>query len=538
MPMFNHILFLNKKNRFLTVFILYFSILIIVFFTGGTKYSYPHLIYIPILLSALFFDLLGGLAGGIFSGIALAIMPLDTSTYQMQSLANGGIRLILLTNFGFITGLIFKYIIDQYNKLENIAYYDTITGLPNSILFKKRIDELLLNNQKFSVVSVSIENIVEIFNIIGHSNSELILKEITKFFQINEQNSNIKLYNSYSFRYDFIMTGFDYDETIKWLKTFDLSTQEMPVFIDKSHVFLNLVLGAYISEESPNNTNDIIRKTYLTLDYARKNSHNYEIYQKHMEDKFTTTVLITEVLASIKNKNFYLEYQPKLNLKDNKVYGVEALIRWNHPTLGKIPPSDFIPQLEKTNYINTLTYWILGEVINTIKELEKKGIDLKVSINMTPRSIQNKEFIDEMLSIIELNHINTISLELELTESDLMNELDSIDKVLLDLKNRGIKISIDDFGTGYSSLAYLKCLPIDIIKIDRSFIKDLLTDDNDKEIVNTTIKLGHALNKIIVAEGVEDVATLNLLKEMECDEIQGFYFARPMTKDKLEKFLK
>ena len=256
-----------------------------------------------------------------------------------------------------------------------------------------------------------------------------------------------------------------------------------------------------------------------------------------MEDKFSTTTLISEVVNSLKYEHFHLEYQPKLNLQDNKVYGVEALIRWNHPVLGKISPIDFIPQLEKTSYINSLTYWILNRVIEDLKDWKSKGIDLKISINITPYNIQSKEFVKKMLQLMD-NFKESFSVELELTESALMNELESIKEILADFKDKGIKIYIDDFGTGYSSLAYLKNLPIDYIKIDKSFIDEMITDENDKEIVNTTIKLGHALGKIIVAEGVENKETLDLLKQMGCNEIQGYYFAKPMKKDVLEEFLK
>ena len=192
--------------------------------------------------------------------------------------------------------------------------------------------------------------------------------------------------------------------------------------------------------------------------------------------------------------------------------------------------------MERTSYINSLTYWILNRVIEDLKDWKSKGIDLKISINITPYNIQSKEFVKKMLQLMD-NFKESFSVELELTESALMNELESIKEILADFKDKGIKIYIDDFGTGYSSLAYLKNLPIDYIKIDKSFIDEMITDENDKEIVNTTIKLGHALGKIIVAEGVENKETLDLLREMGCNEIQGYYFAKPMKKDVLEEFL-
>ena len=530
----------NYLTRQMKLFILFFSYLLVitvVYFTGGTKFSYPHLIYIPILFSSIFFRLAGGILGGLISGIMLAIMPLDTATFQMQTTANWLMRLILLVNFGFVSGLIFKIIIKQYTKLEKIAYYDIITGLENKIILKKRLDELKLKNTKFSLISISIDNILEILNLVGHSQSELLLKEIANYLNNFKVNSNFELYNSYTFRFEFLLTNFSDKYIEEWTKDFVKHIQDNPIFLDKASTFLKLTLGIYASSDNQDKSDEIIKKTYLAIDYANSRGSDYAFYNINMEDKFSTTTLISEVVNSLKHEHFHLEYQPKLNLQDNKVYGVEALIRWNHPVLGKISPIDFIPQLEKTSYINSLTYWILNRVIEDLKDWKSKGIDLKISINITPYNIQSKEFVKKMLQLMD-NFKESFSVELELTESALMNELESIKEILADFKDKGIKIYIDDFGTGYSSLAYLKNLPIDYIKIDKSFIDEMITDENDKEIVNTTIKLGHALGKIIVAEGVDNKETLDLLKQMGCNEIQGYYFAKPMKKDVLEEFLK
>lgn len=529
--------YLTRKMKLFILFLLYLLVIVIVYFTGGTQFSYLHLIYIPILFSSIFFRIPGGLLGGLISGIMLAIMPLNTFTFQLQTTANWIMRLVFLVNFGFISSLIFKIITDQYNKLEQIAYYDIITNLPNKILLKRKLDELRNKKTKFSLISISVENILEILSLVGHSQSELVLKEISNHLNSFKENSNFELYNSYTFRFEFLLTNFGEQYIEEWTKEFIESIQNNPIFLDKSSTFLKLTLGIYNSDSHEDISDEVIKKTYLALDYANSKGSDYAIYHKNMEEKFSTTTLISEVVNSLKYDHFHLEYQPKLNLKDDIVYGVEALIRWNHPTLGKISPIDFIPQLEKTNYINSLTYWILNKVIEDLKDWKSKGIDLKISINITPHNIQNRDFVRKMLQLMD-TFKESFSVELELTESDLMNELDSIKEILSDFKDKGIKIYIDDFGTGYSSLAYLKNLPIDCIKIDKSFIDEMLTDENDREIVNTTIKLGHALGKIIVAEGVENKETLDLLRKMGCNEIQGYYFARPMKKDSLEEFLK
>ena len=208
--------YLTRQKKLFILFFSYLLVITVVYFTGGTKFSYPHLIYIPILFSSIFFRLAGGILGGLISGIMLAIMPLDTATFQMQTTANWLMRLILLVNFGFVSGLIFKIIIKQYTKLEKIAYYDIITGLENKIILKKRLDELKLKNTKFSLISISIDNILEILNLVGHSQSELLLKEIANYLNNFKVNSNFELYNSYTFRFEFLLTNFSDKYIEEW----------------------------------------------------------------------------------------------------------------------------------------------------------------------------------------------------------------------------------------------------------------------------------------------------------------------------------
>ena len=217
------------------LFLLYLLVIVIVYFTGGTQFSYLHLIYIPILFSSIFFRIPGGLLGGLISGIMLAIMPLNTFTFQLQTTANWIMRLVFLVNFGFISSLIFKIITDQYNKLEQIAYYDIITTLPNKILLKRKLDELRNKKTKFSLISISVENILEILSLVGHSQSELVLKEISNHLNSFKENSNFELYNSYTFRFEFLLTNFGEQYIEEWTIEFIESIQNNPIFLDKSN---------------------------------------------------------------------------------------------------------------------------------------------------------------------------------------------------------------------------------------------------------------------------------------------------------------
>lgn len=252
----------------------------------------------------------------------------------------------------------------------------------------------------------------------------------------------------------------------------------------------------------------------------------------------TTTYLVSQIAESINSDEFFWEYQPKLNLATNKIYGVEALVRWNHRELGRIPPNDFIPILEKTDSIKLLTNWVLKTVIEDMVEWKSKGIDLVISVNVCPRDLEDDNFSLNLFNLLKKNNVEFEKIELEITETDLIKGIDKVSKVLKILKVRGIKVSIDDFGTGYSSLSYLNSLPVNEIKIDKSFIGFLVKDKGKKDLLKYIIELAHILNKFVIAEGVEDEETINLLKLLDCENVQGYFISKPISKENLTIFLK
>jgi len=247
--------------------------------------------------------------------------------------------------------------------------------------------------------------------------------------------------------------------------------------------------------------------------------------------------LISEIDRAIRNEELFLEYQPKLNLKSNSIEEVEALIRWKHPEKGIVPPNDFIPKLEKTDNIKKLTLWVINRCIRDIKIWDEMGINLSVSINVTPRDLRDKNFSKNLIKLFSDSGISYDRINLELTETDMVREMKDIVESLLLLREKGIKISIDDFGTGYSSLSYINSLPIDYVKIDRSFVRDLLDNSKKNHLLKDTVQLLHNLDKVIVAEGVEDAETLNKIREFGCEEVQGYFISRPLNKEDLEIYI-
>jgi EAL domain-containing protein (putative c-di-GMP-specific phosphodiesterase class I) len=236
-------------------------------------------------------------------------------------------------------------------------------------------------------------------------------------------------------------------------------------------------------------------------------------------------------VPALESKQFELHYQPQVDIKTNKVIGAEALIRWHHPTLGFISPVEFIPIAEETGFINELGDWIINEALIQLSKWSKVDKNFTMAINVSAMQIKD-DFPKKLNNLLMLHGINANNVELEITESLLMENIDFIQPLLTTIKELGVKFAIDDFGTGYSSLSYLRYLPIDKLKIDRAFIMNLETNQADVAMVKSIIAMAKNLNLKVLAEGIETAAQLDILKSQECDSYQGYYFATPIDKDK------
>jgi len=240
---------------------------------------------------------------------------------------------------------------------------------------------------------------------------------------------------------------------------------------------------------------------------------------------------------ALEREEFFLLYQPQVDASSGRIIGVEALMRWNHPELGIVSPAEFIPLAEETGLIVPIGEWVLRTACQQTKMLHDEDFNLRVSVNLSTRQLQEAGLAKKIIGIIEETGIKAQNLELEVTESALLHNADSAVNILNEIRNTGVTISIDDFGTGYSSLGYLKRLPIDVLKIDRSFVQDITNDPNDASLVMAIISLAHNLRLKIVAEGVETVEQLKLLHLLRCDEWQGFLFSKPITFDKFRELI-
>ena len=257
--------------------------------------------------------------------------------------------------------------------------------------------------------------------------------------------------------------------------------------------------------------------------------------QARAYERLTMEIRIREGLA---NDEFLLHFQPKITLDSGHIGSVEALVRWGHPKLGLISPGDFIPVAEDSGLIVPLGQWVLETACAEVKKLQlTMGYDIGVSVNLSAMQLRQPDLVEMVRRAIKHSGLAPESLELELTESILMQDVNAPTELLDRLKALGVKLSIDDFGTGYSSLSYLKRFPIDTLKIDQSFIRDLTDDSDDAAIVDAAITLAHKLRLNVVAEGVETAAQETHLRQLDCDEVQGYFYSRPLPMDHLIPWL-
>lgn len=310
------------------------------------------------------------------------------------------------------------------------------------------------------------------------------------------------------------------------------------VFNDGVFLTVGVAVGVAIYPDYDTDALGLLRNASVAVRHAKRVRLGCAVYEPSMSIVSVEKIALASALRrAIENNQFEFYYQPQVDAKTNKVVGVEALIRWNHPTMGLVSPDKFIELAEQTNQIGLLTSWTLHEGIRRLADFRKTGHDITVSINISPFAIINSDILVTLTQEMMRNTIPYRSLMVEITESSIKQSPEDMSKVIACLDMLGIRLSIDDFGTGHASLLYIKHLPIHEIKIDRSFVTNLVSSKQDQAIVKSTIALAHGLDCIVVAEGVEDQATRDLLTELGCDILQGYLISKPMPESDFLKWI-
>lgn len=427
------------------------------------------------------------------------------------------------------------------NKMEYMAHNDMLTGFPNRIIAKNKTEEAIVfakkNNLIAALLFLDLDGFKTINDSLGHFVGDNMLKKVAERLKKFE-NEDITICRYGGDEFLILLKNINnMNEVIETTKKLLLKFKK-PFNVDEYTLSITASIGIAIYPDSSDSFESLLRNADTAMYKAKENGRNtYSIYDIKMFHNLIGEFQIQNDLKSaIENNEFILYYQPQVDLKLNRITGAEALIRWKHPALGMIPPMNFIPIAESTGLIVQIGEWVLMEACRQAALWAQEGIEITIAVNISAVQFKRGNLETVIKKALSSSGLNPKFLELELTESVLMHDVDAILKTIQTLKSSGIKLSIDDFGTGYSSLSYLKRFAVDKLKIDQSFVQDILNDNEDKTIVNTIIQMAKNLNLKTIAEGVENKEVLDVINSLGCDEVQGYHFAKPMESTVFESY--
>ena len=428
----------------------------------------------------------------------------------------------------------------QAHELEHRAFHDELTGLPNRVLFLDRLGHAIARSLRkgtpFVVILLDLDRFKEVNDTLGHIVGDLLLQEVSRRLTGALRGSDtVARFGGDEFAILMEQSDIQHVPGIaeKLLKVLD-----RPFKVAEQLVDVNASFGIVYFPDHGDDSVALLQKAGSAM-YAAKRSHSgFAVYSGAQEQSSRANLTFkSELLQAIQRDELVLYFQPKINLRTNKITSVEALVRWQHPQRGFLPPDMFIPMAEQTGLINQLTFWVLKQALIQCADFKQSGVDITVAVNLSARSLHDIRFPGEVARMLGDAKIKPSMLVLEITESAVMSDPAEALVVLKILDKMGVSLSIDDFGTGYSSLAYLTKLPVDEIKIDKSFVMGMVLDQQAAVIVRSTIELGHNLGKKVVAEGVETLEVWNFLSAWGCDTAQGYYMSKPLPADKLKQWL-
>lgn len=423
-------------------------------------------------------------------------------------------------------------------RIKYLAYYDELTGLPNRANFLEQLNECIKNAKQNSsltaVMFIDLDRFKLINDSMGHVFGDLFLRNVAERLAAIMELSG-KIYRLGGDEFCLIL-NYSYEDEANKVAERIIDELSQPFIIDKNEYFTSPSIGISLYPGDGQHPQDLVRLADIAMYNAkRQGGNNYQYYSGSLDDENSKKLKMEkELRKAIKKGQFVLYYQPKINLTNGDIIGLEALVRWQHPERGLVPPLEFIPIAEETGLIVPIGRWVLQEACAQMKLWHDEGLsDLNIAVNIAPRQFKDKHLIQSVTQILQETGLDARYLEIEVTET-VMQNIQETSALLHELKKLGVKISIDDFGTGYSSLSYLKHLPIDYLKIDKSFVNDITTHPKDKAIIQTIVDMGHHLKITVVAEGIENEQQLDSLIQLKCNVGQGYLFSKPLPANQVE----
>jgi len=436
-----------------------------------------------------------------------------------------------------------RELIEAKHDLQHQAHHDTLTQLPNRALFLDRLNQAIKHakrhQKQIAILFMDLDHFKEINDTLGHDAGDKLLISVAQKLEsaIRKSDTVARLGGD---EFTLILEDIEDSNDIVTITQKILHLMAQPIVIGGDEFYTSFSIGIALYPDDGENAETLLKNADAAMYRVKEEGrNNYQFYTQDMTTRaFERMHLETQLRKAIENHEFELYYQAQLDLSTQKIIGMEALIRWNHPKLGVIPPSKFIPLAEDTGLIIQIDDWVMQEGIAQWVEWMKKGIDPgKLSLNLSQLQLDTPNFIEKITNLINHYRIDPHKIILEVTESQIMKNPKKAINILQALSTLGIELAIDDFGTGYSSLSYLKQLPINKLKIDQSFIHDIPKDLDDMEITRTIIAMSKGLHLDIIAEGVETKQQSKFLNDNGCNEVQGFFYHKPASKSDVEKFL-
>ncbi len=428
-------------------------------------------------------------------------------------------------------------------RIRFLAYYDPLTELPNRVLFEEHMSRALAaarrSGNQLALLFLDLDRFKSINDSLGHLAGDLLLQSVARRLKKHIRESDT-ICRQGGDEFIIVLTGIENPESV--IRVAENIVKEMaePHHIAGQHLVVSFSIGISLFPQDGSTSESLIRNADAAMYHAKDaGRNNFQFFSAEMNSEaFERLSMEGDLRQALRKGEFYLKYQPKMDLKSGNLIGMEVLLRWRHGEKGEIPPAKFIPIAEECGLISPIGDWVLETACRQCQRWRDSGsFSLPISVNISALQFRQQKISDTISRILEETGLDPKLLELELTESMVMQNAQETMVTLAELKKLGVALSIDDFGTGYSSLNYLRYFPLDRLKIDRSFVRHISTVEADAAITRTIISMGHSLNLKVIAEGVETSAQLEILKDQGCDEIQGFYYSEPLLPEEFERYL-
>ena len=434
-----------------------------------------------------------------------------------------------------------KRLLEQNQEILELATIDGLTGLPNRMVSQENIAKALktakINDQMFALLFVDLDRFKIINDNLGHHIGDALLREVAERLKrcVRSSDCVARLGGD---EFTILLTDIESENNASKVANKVLETLSTPIQVEDHELTVTGSIGISIYPQGGNELVDFVKNADTAMYRAKAlGRNNFQIYEPKMSDQaFKRMTMESDLRRALHNEEFYLEYQPQIDLATGTVYGAEALMRWNHPKTGIVSPLEFIPLAEETGLIVQMGEWLLHSACQQNAKWQQQGYPpIKVAVNISRTQLACPNFISAIDDALRTSMLSPKYLELEITESMIMHNTETVTKTINSIKSRGITISVDDFGTGHSSLSLLKHFPIDTLKIDKSFVQDILSDPDDEAIVTAIIAMARSLKLDVIAEGTEHPGQVDFLMQKGCTQAQGYLFSKPLHP---EQFIK